>query len=59
MSKYIDLNCDMGESYYDKIVGNDSKIMPYITSSIIMSLMEGTNPSLKKRFREEGRFYRE
>ncbi|HIO04604.1 MAG TPA: preprotein translocase subunit SecY, partial [Gammaproteobacteria bacterium] len=29
-------------------------IMPYITSSIIMSLMEGTNPSLKKRFREEG-----
>ena len=29
-------------------------IMPYITSSIIMSLMEGTNPSLKRRFREEG-----
>ena len=29
-------------------------IMPYITASIIMSLMEGTNPSLKKRFREEG-----
>jgi len=29
-------------------------IMPYITASIIMSLMEGTTPSLKKRFREEG-----
>ena len=29
-------------------------IMPYITSSIIMSLLEGTTPSIKKRFREEG-----
>ena len=29
-------------------------IMPYITASIIMSLVEGTTPSLKKRFREEG-----
>ena len=29
-------------------------IMPYITASIIMSLMEGTNPALKKKFREEG-----
>ena len=29
-------------------------IMPYITASIIMSLLEGTTPSLKKRFREEG-----
>ena len=28
-------------------------IMPYITASIIMSLLEGTTPSLKKRFREE------
>ena len=28
-------------------------IMPYITASIIMSLLEGTNPSLKKKFREE------
>ncbi|MDG2061228.1 MAG: preprotein translocase subunit SecY [SAR86 cluster bacterium] len=29
-------------------------IMPYITASIIMSLIEGTTPSVKKRFREEG-----
>ena len=32
MRKFIDLNCDMGESYYDKIIGDDEKILPYITS---------------------------
>ena len=32
MRKFIDLNCDMGESYYDKIIGNDINILPYITS---------------------------
>ena len=32
MKKFIDLNCDMGESYYDKKIGNDEKILPYITS---------------------------
>ena len=44
MSKYIDLNCDMGESYYDKIVGNDSKIMPYITSCNIACGFHGGDP---------------
>ena len=29
-------------------------IMPYITASIIMSLLEGTTPSIKKKFRDEG-----
>ena len=43
-SKYIDLNCDMGESYYDKIVGNDSKIMPYITSCNIACGFHGGDP---------------
>ena len=32
MKKFIDLNCDMGESYYDEKIGNDEKILPYITS---------------------------
>ena len=32
MKKFIDLNCDMGESYYDDKIGNDEKILPYITS---------------------------
>ena len=30
-------------------------IMPYITASIIISLLEGTTPSLKKRFRRRRR----
>jgi len=29
----IDLNCDLGESYGEFKVGNDEKIMPYITSA--------------------------
>ncbi|MEO0625526.1 MAG: 5-oxoprolinase subunit PxpA [Bacteroidota bacterium] len=28
----IDLNCDMGESWYNKKVGNDQAIMPHISS---------------------------
>lgn len=28
----IDLNCDMGESWYDQIVGQDEALMPFITS---------------------------
>jgi UPF0271 protein len=31
----IDLNCDLGESYGEFKVGNDEKIMPYITSANI------------------------
>ncbi|MEM6394765.1 MAG: 5-oxoprolinase subunit PxpA [Bacteroidota bacterium] len=32
MSPSIDLNCDMGESWYERQVGNDREIMPYISS---------------------------
>lgn len=35
MNKKIDLNCDLGESYGEFKVGNDEKIMPYITSANI------------------------
>jgi UPF0271 protein len=31
----VDINCDLGESYGDFKVGNDEKIMPYITSANI------------------------
>jgi UPF0271 protein len=31
----IDINCDLGESYGEFKVGNDAKIMPYITSANI------------------------
>lgn len=32
---YIDLNCDMGESLPDKLIGNDAGIMPFISSANI------------------------
>jgi UPF0271 protein len=35
MTKIIDINCDMGESYGAFIVGNDAAIFPYITSCSI------------------------
>ena len=31
----IDINCDMGESFGNFIIGNDEAIMPYITSANI------------------------
>jgi len=31
----VDINCDLGESYGEFKVGNDAKIMPYITSANI------------------------
>ncbi len=45
MTKKIDINCDMGESYYDKRIGNDSKIMPYISSCNIACGFHGGDPS--------------
>jgi|TARA_B110000263_G_scaffold248355_1_gene263059 UPF0271 protein len=43
-SKKIDINCDMGESYYDIKVGNDYKIMPFITSCNIACGFHGGDP---------------
>jgi len=40
----IDLNCDMGESYGDNIVGNDEAVMPYITSANIACGFHGGDP---------------
>ncbi|OFY43583.1 MAG: lactam utilization protein LamB [Bacteroidetes bacterium GWF2_40_14] len=40
----IDINCDMGESYGDIIVGNDEAIMPYITSANIACGFHGGDP---------------
>ena len=44
MKKYIDLNCDMGESFYEKKVGNDEGIMPYITSCNVACGFHGGDP---------------
>ena len=49
MTKKIDINCDMGESYYDKKIGNDSKIMPYITSCNIACGFHGGDPNTIKK----------
>ena len=40
----VDINCDMGESYYVKTIGNDSKIIPYITSCNIACGFHGGDP---------------
>ncbi len=42
--KFIDLNCDMGESYYQKVCGNDELIMPYISSANIACGFHGGDP---------------
>ena len=44
MTKKIDINCDMGESYYDNKIGNDAKIMPFITSCNIACGFHGGDP---------------
>jgi UPF0271 protein len=44
MKKHIDLNCDMGESFYEKKVGNDEAIMPYITSCNVACGFHGGDP---------------
>ncbi|MAR64991.1 MAG: lactam utilization protein LamB [Flammeovirgaceae bacterium] len=44
MKEYIDLNCDMGESFYEKKVGNDEAIMPYITSCNVACGFHGGDP---------------
>ena len=44
MSKSIDINCDMGESYGHFRVGNDAAIFPYISSSNIACGFHGGDP---------------
>lgn len=40
----IDLNCDMGESYGNYKIGNDDRIMPYITSCNVACGFHGGDP---------------
>lgn len=42
--KQIDINCDMGESYGNFIVGNDAAIFPHITSTNIACGMHAGDP---------------
>jgi UPF0271 protein len=41
---HIDINCDMGESHGNRIVGNDAAIMPYISSANIACGFHGGDP---------------
>lgn len=40
----IDINCDMGESFGNHLIGNDQAIFPYITSSNIACGFHGGDP---------------
>ena len=42
----IDINCDMGESFGDVIIGDDQGIMPYISSANIACGFHGGDPAV-------------
>jgi len=49
MSTYIDINCDMGESYGRWILGNDEGVMPHITSANIACGFHGGEPHVMRK----------
>ncbi len=48
MSKWIDLNCDMGEGFGVYALGADDKVMPFITSANIACGFHGGDPTIMK-----------
>ena len=46
---YIDINCDMGESYGRWTLGHDEEIMPHITSANIACGFHGGDPHVMRR----------
>jgi len=40
---YIDINCDMGESYGRWTLGNDEGVMPHITSANVAADFTGAS----------------
>ena len=48
MSVYIDINCDMGESYGRWTLGNDEEVMPHITSANIACGFHGGDPHVMR-----------
>lgn len=49
MKPYIDLNCDMGESYGAYTIGGDAGVVPYITSANIACGFHASDPSVMDR----------
>jgi len=49
MTTYIDINCDMGESYGRWTLGNDEGVMPHITSANIACGFHGGDPHVRRK----------
>jgi 5-oxoprolinase (ATP-hydrolysing) subunit A len=49
MSTYIDINCDMGESYGRWTLGHDEEVMPHITSANIACGFHGGDPHVMRK----------
>ena len=49
MKQYIDLNCDMGESYGAYTIGGDAGVVPYITSANIACGFHASDPTVMDR----------
>jgi UPF0271 protein len=48
MSVYIDINCDMGESYGRWTLGHDEEVMPHITSANVACGFHGGDPHVMR-----------
>jgi 5-oxoprolinase (ATP-hydrolysing) subunit A len=49
MTTFIDINCDMGESYGRWTLGHDEEVMPHITSANIACGFHGGDPHVMRR----------
>ena len=49
MTTYIDINCDMGESYGRWTLGHDEEVMPNITSANIACGFHGGDPHVIRK----------
>ena len=49
MTTYIDINCDMGESYGRWTLGHDEEVMPHITSANIACGFHGGDPHVMRK----------
>ncbi|MCX8109903.1 MAG: LamB/YcsF family protein [Syntrophorhabdaceae bacterium] len=49
MVNVVDINCDMGESFGDYKIGNDEKVVPYITSANIACGFHASDPNVIDR----------
>jgi 5-oxoprolinase (ATP-hydrolysing) subunit A len=48
-ARYIDLNCDMGESYGRWTLGNDEEVMPHLTSANLACGFHAGDPHIMRR----------